>query len=85
MADGADQTTRGRRWPYVVVAGFLAPIGAVVLAKGADNWCDSELMAVSEDGSYANKQLSVSLLPPAVECTGDIAGGRHESVWPIDW
>ena len=85
MADTADPTARRRKWPYVVVAVLLAPIGALVLAKGADNWCDSDLMAASEDGSYSSKKLSVSLLPPGVECAGDIAGGRHESMWPINW
>ena len=42
-------------------------------------------MAASEDGSYSNKKLSASLLPPGVECEGDIAGGRHEIMWPINW
>ncbi len=85
MSDTADQTRRRRKWSYVLVTILLAPIGALVLANGADNWCGSDLMAASEDGGYSDKRLSVSLLPPGVECTGDVPGGRHESMWPINW
>jgi len=84
MADGAHEPQGRRKWPYLVAALLLTPLGALSVAKGADNWCDSELMAASDAG-YSNKQVSVSVLPPGVRCTGDIGGGRAESMWPFDW
>ena len=68
----------------MVAALLLAPIGALFAAKAADNWCDSVLMAAG-DGGYEDKQLSVSVLPPSVRCTGDIGGDQSESLWPINW
>ena len=84
MADGADEPKGRWKWSYLVAAILLTPIGALFVAKGADNWCDSELMAAS-DGGYQDKQLFVSVLPPGVRCEGNISSGRSESMWPIDW
>jgi len=84
MGHGTDEAKKRRKWPYVVTAVLLTPIGVVIAAKGADNWCDSELMEAG-DGNYQNKQLSVSALPPGVRCTGDTGGRQSESLWPINW
>jgi|GEM_PF-4653995 len=84
MADGTDEPIERRKWPYLVTAVLLALVGALVVAKGADNWCDSGLMAAS-DGGYSDKQISVRVLPPGVRCTGDTDGDRSESMWPINW
>jgi hypothetical protein len=84
VADGTDESRQRRKWPYLIAALLLTPIGALSAAKGADNWCDSRLMAASDDG-YENKRMSVSVLPPGVRCTGDIDTGPSESMWPIDW
>jgi hypothetical protein len=50
VADRTDERKERRKWPYVVAAVLLTPIGTLVAAKGADNWCDSELMAASDGG-----------------------------------
>jgi len=83
MAGRADDPRVRRRWPYVVAALLLSPVCALSAVKGADNWCDSQLMAAGE--GYENKQVALSLLPPGVRCTGDIGDGRSERLWPIDW
>ena len=84
MAKRAAETKGRRTLPYLVAGVLLAPIGALTVAKGADTWCDAELMAAG-DGSYGDKQLSVSVLPPGVRCTGEIGGDETESFWPINW
>lgn len=63
---------------------LASPIVLLVGAKGADNWCDSQAMAVT--GSYSNKQMSVRAWPPGVRCSADLSdGSSFEAWWPIDW
>lgn len=72
------------RWWLVLVAVLCSPIVLVYAAKGADNWCDSQLFAASPSG-YSGKHMSPSVWPPGVRCSADIDNGRFEAWWPINW
>lgn len=83
LANEKKPSLRWRRGLLVVLCLVLsAPVGLVLAAHGASNWCTSEGF---RRASGFGQELTISAWPPGVRCTLELEGNQVDVYWPIDW